>query len=474
MRVTTQQHSDQLLRDILHSIAARPEAEPAVTLILETALRLSGAAGAAFRSAGAAPLALAVGSGVALDLRSDETLLKPTYDAAARQLIAPVRADGQFLGTLWLVVDSAPDWLEGEQALLAALLDGLAIVVTRARAQEDAERVSQALLASITDPLLVVDPDWRLRALNPAAAALFDAVPGRQLQDVLRSDDLIAFAEGRRELAEWISGDRAFVPRWQPVSETQAQGWVLTLRDITQFKKLNQSQHEFVRLVSHDLRSPLTSMRGFADMMGVVGELNERQTLFIEKVLNGVTQITALVDNIQDAGRFDPETGFYEMVRSQCDLAEIVAKIINNYLLPAEKGELTLSMSVDDDVPIINADLNMLQRAITNLVDNAIKYTPNGGKIDVLVSVRRGGVVISVRDTGLGIGLEDQQQLFKRGGRVQRKEHKRIKGSGLGLFIVRSVARRHGGDAWIESELGVGSTFSFNIPLKGANLVIPG
>lgn len=473
MQVDTRHHPEQLLRDMLRDIATHPEAETAVTLILQTALRLCGAAGAAFQAAGAAPLTLAVGAALPPDRPAGETLTEPTYDAGRQLLTAPVRAGGDYCGTLWLACGDAAALAQPEPALLAALLDALAIAVARTHAQEQAQQVLSAVLASVSDPLLVIDGDWRLRALNPAAAALFAAAPGQRLQDVLPSDDLIAFVEGRRELAEWISGEQTFIPRLEPIAAAGAAGWVLTLRDMTQFKRLNQSQHEFVRLVSHDLRSPLTSMRGFADMMGVVGELNERQALFIEKVLNGVTQITALVDNIQDAGRFDPETGFYEMVRSQCDLTEVVSKIVSNYLLPAEKGELTLAMAVADNVPIINADLNMLQRAITNLVDNAIKYTPNGGKIDVLATVRDGSVVISVRDTGFGVHPEDRAQLFKRGGRVQRKEHRKIRGSGLGLFIVRSVARRHGGDAWVESEPGTGSTFSFNIPLKGANLVIP-
>jgi signal transduction histidine kinase len=240
-----------------------------------------------------------------------------------------------------------------------------------------------------------------------------------------------------------------------------------------EYKKLIRSQNEFVRIVSHDLRSPLTSMRGFADMLGMVGDLNERQEQFVEKVLSGVAQITALVDNIQDAGRFDPETGFYEMTRSQCDLRDMLNTIVSSYLIPAEKQDLKIEVAVSDDVPIINADPNMLVRAITNLVDNAIKYTPNGRKVDVISYVRDGSVVIGVRDSGLGISPEDQKQLFQRGVRVHRQEYKKIKGSGLGLFIVKSVALRHGGDAWVESEMGVGSVFSFNIPLKGANLVIP-
>ncbi len=241
-------------------------------------------------------------------------------------------------------------------------------------------------------------------------------------------------------------------------------------------QKLETNQSEFISIVSHDLRSPLTSMKGFADMLesGSVGELNDQQAYFIEKILAGISQMTSLVDNIQDAGRYDPETGFYKMQRAQCDLTEMVARIVNSHLVPAEKQALTMRTSISDNVPIINIDTHMIERAIINLVDNAIKYTPNGAEVEVGVKRIDDTVIISVRDSGLGISPENQTNLFERRVRIAREEHKRIKGSGLGLFIVRSAARRHSGDAWIESQPGEGSTFFISIPLTGDNLLHSG
>lgn len=248
----------------------------------------------------------------------------------------------------------------------------------------------------------------------------------------------------------------------------------VNVRSAARHEKLGRNQSEFMRIVSHDLRSPLTSIQGFASMLesGMVGEMNEKQTYFVDKILSGIAQMTSLVDNIQDAGRYDPETGFYEMERSQCDLGEMIQKIMRNHLLPAEKQDLTLEAAIADDVPIINADVNMLERAITNLVDNAIKYTPNGGGVSVNVYCEDDDLIISVADNGLGISPDHQKLLFERHVRIPRREHKRIKGSGLGLFIVRSVARRHGGDAWVTSEEGQGSTFYIGIPLNDANTML--
>jgi signal transduction histidine kinase len=241
-------------------------------------------------------------------------------------------------------------------------------------------------------------------------------------------------------------------------------------------EKLSRNQSEFMRIVSHDLRSPLTSIQGFAGMLEseMVGDLNEQQSHFVEKILSGITQMTSLVDNIQDAGRFDPETGFYDMERSQCDLVDLVQRIVKNHLVPAEKQDLTITMTAVDGLPIINVDVNMLERAIANLIDNAIKYTPNGRKIAVGLDRQGDNLFLSVKDNGLGINPEHQKLLFERHVRIARREHKRVKGSGLGLFIVRSVARSHGGDAWVESVEGQGSTFYIRIPLNDANSIVSG
>lgn len=244
------------------------------------------------------------------------------------------------------------------------------------------------------------------------------------------------------------------------------------IRLVARHEKLGRNQSEFMRIVSHDLRSPLTSIQGFASMLeaGSVGELNKQQEHFVEKILSGISQMTSLVENFQDAGRYDPETGFYEMQRKPCDVGEIIRKIVSNHIVPAEKQELHLKTQIEEDLPIIFADSNMLERAIINLVDNAIKYTPNGREI-VVKALRNGDSVhIAVKDNGLGISPENQKLLFERHVRIPRTEHKRVKGSGLGLFIVRSVARRHGGEAWVESEEGNGSTFFIKVPIGEVNM----
>jgi signal transduction histidine kinase len=240
------------------------------------------------------------------------------------------------------------------------------------------------------------------------------------------------------------------------------------------YERLGQNQHEFMRVASHDLRSPLAAIQGFADMLesGAVGELNPKQLYFISKVISGVEQVTLLVNNIQDAGRYDPETGFYKMGRTACDVTEAITNIVKSYLVPKEKQSLTISTKVADNVPIINADVNMIERAIVNLVDNAVKYAPNDCAIEVGARRENESIVIYVKDTGYGISPENQKKIFQRHERVFRREHSRVKGTGLGLFVVRSVALRHGGEAWVESVEGEGSTFFVSIPLNEENSLV--
>lgn len=343
-----------------------------------------------------------------------------------------------------------------------------------------AGQITLSLLHAVSDPVLVLDNQLQIMMMNPAAEAAFShtqsLLNGETLETVVGSSELSDLFTGTgKTINEWVSREnKTYVPRVEVLrgDDGLVYGWLLMLRDVTQFKKLSRNQSEFTRIVSHDLRSPLTAMQGFASMLqlGLVGDLNEKQRHFVDKILSGINQMTALVDNIQDAGRFDPETGFYELNRSACDLGEVVKRIVDNHLLPAEKV-LNIRVNVAEDVPIINADVNMLERAIINLVDNAIKYTPDGGSVEVGVQRKNNQVVVMVKDTGLGISPEHQKRLFERHMRIPRQEHKKIKGTGLGLFIVRSVAQRHGGNAWVESQEGQGSTFYLGIPLEGANLI---
>lgn len=419
--------------------------------------------------------------------RKDDPHYAPLAAHLGTVALWSLQVAGQQQGVLWLGYVE-PRALAGDVLdTLESIANQAALAVANARAhaasQSGDERLA-AILGGTPDPVLVVDRERKVSLLNHAAEALLgirgDDALGRPVAEVLQLYPKLAqFFADRASLgedAEWVSADgRTFSPRLSKVisGSGELSGWVLILRDITHFKLLNRNQAEFVRLVSHDLRSPLTYMQGFASLVSMIGELNERQLGFIEKIHSGIDQMTTLVDNIQDAGRWDPQTGFYEMSREPCDLAMMVRDVVSHHRDVAAKQGVEIIASVAPNIPIVNVDAIMVERALINLVSNAIKYSPHGGRVVVAVAVKDESVVFSVSDTGLGIAEEHLPLLFQRGGRIVTPEIKRnkIKGSGLGLFIVRSVARRHSGDAWAESVAGKGSTFFFNIPLSGENLI---
>lgn len=359
----------------------------------------------------------------------------------------------------------------------------LAAAVRQMPASIRPEAALAALLGQTPDAVIVLDRQQRIVLLNrPAEALLGVAAPaalGQLAHDVAQNGALREALQAARQGASSLpaqvegAGGASYVPTITAIGGDGADpaGWVLVLRDVTHFKRLNRNMAEFLSTVSHDMRSPLTFMKGYLDMLGMIGPLTDRQNEFVEKIGGGVIQMADMVEKILDAGRLDPHTGSYELSREPADVAELAHRATQGLIEPARKKNLTLSAAIAEDLPILNVDRAMLGSAFANLVENAVKYTPEGGTVDVMLGLEGNAVVFRVRDNGYGIPAADRERLFQRNVRIQRQEWKRVKGSGLGLFIVKNVARRHGGDAWVESVEGQGSTFCLSLPLDGPNLL---
>jgi PAS domain S-box-containing protein len=411
----------------------------------------------------------------------DLSFLPPELDTL---IAVPLMAHETRHGVLWLGFESPHLLSEAERTYLYILAGQAAIAIANARSFEAARRGREwlaAILASTPDPVLVVDHELHLQLANPAAQEVSTALTrdaighsleqmDRGLADLLREHDN---PDVQKVLEFTAENGRVYAPS---ISEMRTEGgemtgWVLILRDITHFKRLHDNMSDFLSTVSHDMRSPLTYMKGFLDMMGMVGDLNEKQTEFVGKISGGVIQMSDMVEKILEAGKLDPVTGTYKLSREACDVVEIVQKMMNTLTEPAARKQITVQYNIAQGIPILNVDKAMVTSAFTNLAENAVKYTPEGGHIQVDLDVNGGELVFRVTDDGYGISPENQAKLFSRNVRVHRREWKQVKGSGLGLFIVKNVAQRHGGDAWVESTEGEGSTFYMTIPLNGVNLV---
>jgi signal transduction histidine kinase len=245
-------------------------------------------------------------------------------------------------------------------------------------------------------------------------------------------------------------------------NDTPRLGTVVTLNDITELKKLDEMKTVFVETVSHDLRNPLATIHGFATLLQME-QLSERGRSNLAGLMQGVTQIQSLIQNLLDLARI--EAGMDEQAES-CDLVEITREVLDSLELQLAEKEMTLTADLPSGLPPVSGSPLRLSQVVTNLVGNAIKYTPRGGRIFVGVSLEEDGHIrLQVSDNGPGIPPEEQDQIFEKFYRVPTMENSEwIEGTGLGLSIVKAVVEGYGGSVRVESEVGAGSAFICILP----------
>ncbi|MCK4488660.1 MAG: GHKL domain-containing protein, partial [Anaerolineales bacterium] len=323
------------------------------------------------------------------------------------------------------------------------------------------------------------DHQDNLLLTNPVAGELIglegELGIGEKIEQVTKHQELIELlndsAAGKISKEVKLDDGRVFLATASPVISGEHQlGRVCVLRDISQLKEMDELKSDFVATVSHDLRSPLTLMRGYATMLEMVGELNEQQQNYVHKIITGVESMSHLVQNLLDLGRIEAEVGLkLDMVSAP----DIVTEITDTFKIRASQKKINLRVSPPNQtIPFISADKALLQQALRNLVDNAINFNQQGGEVWVRYQMEEGRIIFEVEDSGIGISPVDQQRLFEKFYRVESREKDKQGGTGLGLAIVKSIAERHGGDAWVESELGSGSTFYLAIPVRQPERIV--
>jgi PAS domain S-box-containing protein len=391
----------------------------------------------------------------------------------------PLRQEAMFYGALWLGYDQPHTFNDTEVNFLTTLAGQAAVAIANARlfdAAEQGRRRLAAILASTPDAVVVTDRSDRVLLLNPAAEAAFELtgkpVIGKLVTEALPIRDLAKLIQNGKASSntgefQIATGNTLYASVSPIISADGATlGSVCVLRDVTHFKELDLMKSEFVATVSHDLRAPLTFMRGYATMMPMVGQLNDKQKEFADKIIIGIEQMTKLIDDLLDLGRIEAGVG---LAQEPCRLDDILHSIVDILQPVAVTKGLTLNLEVPANLPLISGDPTLLRQAITNLVDNALKYTPSGGQVRVGVSASEGKFRVAVTDTGVGIAPADQAHLFEKFFRVKQRGSTQVKGSGLGLAIVKSIVERHGGRVWMESRLGKGSTFYMELPRNGVS-----
>lgn len=394
----------------------------------------------------------------------------------ASLMAVALRHENRFYGVLWAGYESSRAFSEGDIRFFSTLAGQAALAAANNllfRSAEVGRQRLAAILASTPDPVLVTDHANRLLLANPAAWQTLGAAvgtgEGKPIEQLIAQKPLLDILQTEspdKLSAEVITGSgQVYLATASPVvAEGRLMGRVCILRDITHFKELDTMKTEFVNTVSHDLRSPLTLMRGYATMLEMVGSLNEQQQGYVQKIIIGVENMSRLVNNLLDLGRIEVGVG---LQLERVSILGLVEQATGGLQLQA--GEKNITLVVDSSgvgQASMDADSALLQQAMYNLVENAIKYTPRDGRVQVRARVDKETFWFEVSDNGIGIAPADQERLFEKFYRGSQREAREQKGSGLGLAIVKSIAERHGGRVSLKSEVGKGSTFTLQAPLR--------
>src|SRR5262245_28504685 len=217
--------------------------------------------------------------------------------------------------------------------------------------------------------------------------------------------------------------------------------------------------------MSHELRTPLNAVIGFSEVLadGMFGEINEKQAEYLRDILESGRHLLSLINDILDLSKI--EAGRMELEPADFDLPSAIDNALILIRERATRRGITLGRTIDDRLGMLRGDEREVKQVLLNLLSNALKFTPEGGRINVSAHLQDGAAEIAVADTGVGIAPEDQEAIFEEFRQVGTAD-KKVEGTGLGLALSRKFIELHGGKIWVESELGRGSTFSFTLPLR--------
>ena len=369
-------------------------------------------------------------------------------------------------------------------ALTRAMNETAAHLARTFRSLTDERNRTNAILESMIEGVAVVGADERVVFSNSAFAQILSSggletisAPGRPLVELVRQSELLStvrhvLATGQREEGEVTVGTvrpRTFAVTATPVvarevGDTKA-GAVLVLHDISELRRLERVRRDFVANVSHEFKTPLTAIQGFAETLlgGALEDVGNR-TRFVEIIRDHSVRLARLTDDLLELSQI--EAGRMELDQRLVEISGLLSSCVETVQFQAEKRQQRIEMDCAPDLPPVFADANRLREVLLNLLENAVQYTQAGGTVRVEAEARNGDAIITVADNGIGIPQTEQSRIFERFYRVDAARSREVGGTGLGLSIARHIVEAHGGRIWVESNLGEGSRFHFSIPFS--------
>jgi two-component system phosphate regulon sensor histidine kinase PhoR len=336
----------------------------------------------------------------------------------------------------------------------------------------------QAVLASMVEGVLAVDTDKRVISLNQAAARLLGTkaaqVEGRLLQEGVRHAELQRFVVAALSSERPIEGcmmlhplsDRLVQATGTPLRDKhgRALGAVIVLNDISRLRQLENLRRDFAANVSHELKTPITSIKGFVETL-LDGGLHNPQDAerFLRIVLRQADRLNTIIDDLLMLARIEKESETGDIALAPGRLLEVLQAALHEYEGKAAERQISLKLQCEESL-LANINPALLQQAVMNLLDNAIKYSEPGADVELSAVPQDGRVLIRVRDQGCGIAPEHHARLFERFYRVDKARSRKLGGTGLGLAIVKHIVLAHAGEVAVESAPGRGSTFTISLP----------
>ena len=382
-----------------------------------------------------------------------------------------------------LNVSSAKDisYSDEEIKLLYAIASQASAAAERLQAVLAAEKNKMKMMVErMSEGVVMLDEKDKLVVLNSAARDFLgyrdEELDARRFLGLLNGLNLLnSYDEIKNSGGRWEKELCLNNPQCPRIIRLEADlindadrflGLVMVLRDITKEKELDKMKDDFVSLVSHELRTPLAGIKGATENLldEIPGGLNPSQKDCLALTRRNIERLERLISDLLDISRM--EAGKIKLDKKPVDINAVISEVLRLLESPAGNSGLKFLTSFAGSLPLVEADPDRMIQVVTNLVGNAVKFTPAGGRITVSTFQEENNVRVDVVDTGIGISREDAERVFDKFYQIHSPDVKQKKGTGLGLTICKGIVEEHGGKIWVEPASGEGSRFSFTLPIS--------